>query len=94
MAHQFRRYRVKPGQMQPFLEVFDRVVEARRAHGFEIDGVWYSEEDGIFTWVVSHDGPFDEAVERYYESDERKAITPSPASFLDEIETSMVERYI
>ncbi len=80
--------------MQPFLEVFDQVVEARRAHGFTVDGVWYSEADGVFTWVVSHDGPFEEAVERYYESDQRKAITPSPASFLDEVETYMVERLL
>ena len=80
--------------MQPFLEVFDQVVEARRKHGFTVDGVWYSDADNVFTWVVSRDGPFEEAVERYYESDERKAITPSPVSFLDEVETYMVERHL
>jgi hypothetical protein len=93
MEYELRSYRVKPGQMKPFLEVFDKVVEARRAHGFTVEGVWYSEADDVFTWVVSHEGPFDAAVERYYESEERKAIEPSPASFLDEVETFMVERH-
>ena len=82
--------------MDAFLEVFDRVVEARIAHGFEIEGVWYSRESGAFCWVVGHtgDGSFDEAVERYYASPERMAITPDPLGFLDEVELDMVERHL
>lgn len=96
MHHQLRTYRVKPGQMETFLRSFDQVVEARKAHGFAIEGVWYSEADNVFAWVVSHGGPesFEEAVERYYESDERKAIHPEPKSFLDETTLVMVDRYL
>ena len=38
-------------------------------------------------------GMFEEAVERYYDSDERKAIQPEPKSFLDETTLVMVDRY-
>lgn len=82
--------------MDAFLEVFDRVVEARRAHGFEIEGVWYSRESGRFVWVVGFEGDvsFEDAVTRYYDSDMRKAISPNPLDFLDEVELTMVERHI
>ena len=82
--------------MEAFLSSFDQVVAARRSHGFVIEGVWYSEAENVFAWVVSHDGPesFDEAVERYYESDERKAIRPEPGSFLEESHLVMVDRYL
>ena len=96
MHHQLRTYQVKPGEMDAFLRSFDQVVAARQAHGFEIEGVWYSEEENVFAWVVSHGGPesFEEAVERYYDSDERKAIHPEPASFLVETNLVMVDRYL
>lgn len=82
--------------MDAFLEVFDRVVEARLAHGFEIEGVWFSRENGQFVWVVGFEGDesFEDAVTRYYDSAERKAIRPNPLDFLEEVELTMVERHL
>lgn len=90
--YQLRSYRVAEGRMAEFVEVFRRVVEARREHGFDVVGAWTTEDDQRFVWVCRYDGPgtFAEASERYYASPERKAVSPDPASFLDEVETAMI----
>lgn len=90
--YQLRSYRIAEGRMAEFVEVFRKVVEARRSFGFHVVGAWTSEDENRFVWICGYegDGSFAEASERYYESDERKAITPDPASFLTDVETMMI----
>jgi hypothetical protein len=86
-------YRVKEGAMNDFLAMFPQVVAARRDAGFEVVGVWTVPEENRFIWVVGTNDPggIEGASRRYYESDLRRAITPEPAEFLDEIETIIME---
>ncbi len=78
--------------MGEFVESFRQVVEARAAHGFSIEGAWILEGEDRFVWLTTYDGDgdWDEAVERYYQSPERQALDPDPASFLVSIEAKMV----
>lgn len=89
---QLRRYKVKEGQLEAFVEVFRRVVVARSHFGFTVMGPWTEQDTGRFVWILRHDGPgsFEDAAAAYYDSDERKAIHPEPSSFLDEVETHML----
>jgi len=91
--YQLRSYQVKPGMFEGFLVKFAQVAEARRVHGFSIEGAWVSDDSSRFVWVVSYDGEdgFEEAEKRYYESDERKAIGLDPGEFLSSVETTMMQ---
>jgi heme-degrading monooxygenase HmoA len=94
MQAQFRRYQVKPGQMDAFVELWrDHVVPARQAYGFEVVSAWRSEDDAEFGWVVAFkgEGDFQTADRAYYSSSERAALPQDPISFLDQVETRMVD---
>lgn len=89
VEYQLRQYVVEDGKWDEFISVFEDVLVARRAVGFEVEGVWTVEEDSRFIWIVSTDHPegIDGASRDYYKSPGRQAITPEPATLLAEIST-------
>ena len=89
--YQLRMYDLKPDGMAPFLEVFPRVVEARRAHDMDVVGAWVDEEHNRFVWVVSGPDDFDDAVSRYLAGPERSTMQPDPADFIAKFDVAMVE---
>ena len=94
MDHQLRTYRLKPGRLDDFLELWrDHVVAAREAHGFEVVGAWVDRDGDEFTWVVRHTGPegFAAADERYYASPERAALPWDPKDAIASAELRMCE---
>ena len=72
--------------------MFRRVVEARAKFGFTVESAWIAEDEDQFVWIARYDGPgsLEEASRRYYESAERKAVSPDPASFLTHVETRLI----
>ena len=74
---QLRRYQILPGELPDFTTWFaDRVLPARRAHGFAVEFAYALPESNEFVWAVSVAGDADEfrAVEdRYTASPERAA---------------------
>jgi 2'-5' RNA ligase len=91
MQYQLRIYDVAPGKMDEFLAIFPQVVAARRAVGFEVVGAWTVPDENRFVWIIGAAESIDELAERYYRSPQRAAIEPEPASFLDRIETHLME---
>jgi hypothetical protein len=89
--YQLRIYRVQPDAMDDFLEVFPKVVEARRAHGMDVETAWVDRANNRFVWVVSGPDDFEGAVKGYYDSPERQAVKPEPGEFIAEMDTVMVE---
>jgi hypothetical protein len=87
MEYQLRIYKVKEGQMETFLGIFPAVVEARRAVGFEVTGAWMIPEENQFIWIVGAEDGIEDTSERYYASEQRKAIEPEPARLLETIDT-------
>ncbi len=87
MEYQLRIYRVKEGHMETFLDIFPAVVEARRAVGFEVVGAWMIPEDDQFIWIVGARDGIEATSERYYASEQRRAIEPEPAKLLETIDT-------
>ena len=91
MRYQLRRYRVKPGQMEQFVDVWrGGVVPLRQQHGFSVVGAWANAESGEFVWIVGFDGDYEAAEKAYYDAPERAALDPQPQTFLDEVVTAMV----
>ena len=87
MGH-IHKYQVLTHQRPPIvypgsLERID-FGEEREKKGFVIEGAWKIPSEERFVWVVAYDGPDDwEAANRaYYDSPERKAMDPDPASFI------------
>jgi hypothetical protein len=81
MPDQLRTYTIKPGEMEAWLEEWNRlIVPLRRRQGFEIVGAWTTESDQ-FIWILRYDGPktWEEADAAYYASPERTAMQPDPA---------------
>lgn len=94
MATQLRVYQLDPARVDEFITVWrEQIVPARKAAGFKIRGAWVNREQAGFVWVISYKGKgsFDDAEKRYYASDARRSIDPSPTEYLRNVETSMVE---
>jgi hypothetical protein len=92
---QLREYTIKAGQLDRFAEEWSaKVRPLRQKKGFVIEGAWKLPSEGHFVWIVSHDGPegWDAANKAYYESPERKAMDPDPASFISAQRTAFIDR--
>ena len=87
MEYQLRIYEVRDGEMETFLGIFPAVVAARQAVGFEVKGAWMIPQDNQFIWIVGAEDGIKATSERYYASDQRKAIEPEPAKLLETIDT-------
>jgi len=87
MEYQLRMYNVRDGQMETFLGIFPAVVGARRAVGFEVLGAWMIPEENQFIWIVGAEDGIETTSERYYASEQRRAIEPEPAKLLETIDT-------
>ena len=82
---QLRSYMIKAGELDAFAQLWSKTVRPlRKKMGFVIEGAWKIPSEERFVWVVAYDGPDDwEAANRaYYDSPERKAMDPDPASFI------------
>lgn len=91
---QLREYTIKPGQLGAFVDMWARTVKPLRERtGFVIEGAWTVPAAERFVWIVSHDGPagWEAANTAYYDSPERKAMDPDPASFILEQRTTLIE---
>lgn len=87
MEYQLRIYEVKAGEMDTLLGIFPAVVRARRAVGFDVVGAWMVPDDNQFIWIVGAEDGIETTSERYYASEERRAIEPEPAKLLKTIDT-------
>jgi hypothetical protein len=79
--------------MDAFLEAWLRgVYPLRRKFGFTFAGAWVVESADEFLWVIGYDGPagFAAADKRYYESAERKGMSPDPAQYIDVPDSQMM----
>lgn len=86
MEYQLRRFRIRAGSMDAFLEAWLRgVYPLRRKFGFKFAGAWRVDGADEFVWIIGYDGPdgFAAADKRYYESDERKRMAPDPAQYIE-----------
>jgi hypothetical protein len=92
---QLREYTIAPGRLDAFAELWNRSVRVlRQKKGFTIEGAWLIPSESRFLWIVSHDGPegWEAADRAYYDSPERKAMDPDPASFIVAKRTLFIER--
>ena len=87
---QLRRYEMKPGEMDAFVEAWRGAVVVRRQYGFSVVLAVVDEEHNEFVWVVSHDGDFAAAEQAYYASPERAALPVDPGSFIVTPHVTMV----
>jgi hypothetical protein len=86
MEYQLRRYGIRAGKMDAFLDAWVRgVYPLRRRFGFTFAGAWRVEDADEFVWILGYDGldGFAAADQRYYESEERKQMSPDPAQYID-----------
>lgn len=91
MQYQLRDYEITPGSMTEFVtEWKTQVARLRKAAGFEIVGAWWNPETNRFVWVVAHEGDFEEADRIYYESPDRRGLSPDPARFIEQARTEFV----
>ncbi|HKC91008.1 MAG TPA: NIPSNAP family containing protein [Candidatus Limnocylindria bacterium] len=86
MEYQLRQFRIRAGSMDAFVDAWVRgVYPLRRKFGFTFAGAWRIEGADEFVWIIGYDGPegFAVADRRYYESDERKRMSPDPAQYIE-----------
>ena len=88
---QLRRYEIKPGEMEHFLEAVRAAFPVREQYGFGVAFALVDEERNEFTWAVTHDGDFAAAEAEYYASPERAALPANPADFIAVMHLGMVK---
>ena len=87
---QLRRYEIKPGAMDAFLEAVRAAFVVREQYGFGVAFALVDEQHNEFVWATTHDGDFAAAEAEYYASPERAALPANPADFIDEMHVAMV----
>ena len=87
---QLRRYEIKAGQMDTFVEAWHGILPVREKYGFSIVCAFVNADDNEFTWVVRHDGDFAQAEKDYYAAPERAALPANPADFVAAAHVAMV----
>jgi hypothetical protein len=93
VEYQLRQFRIRAGNMDAFLDAWLRgVYPLRRKFGFTFTGAWVVEGADEFVWVIGYDGRdgFAAAERRYYESVERKGMSPDPAQYIDAPNSQMM----
>ena len=76
-------YTVKTGEMDAFCQEWgEQILPLRLQRGFRVVGPWVIDETNQFVWILEHDGDFQVADQRYYDSPERKKLHPDPARHL------------
>jgi hypothetical protein len=91
MAKQLRMYTVKHGHMDDFCQEWgENILPLRLQSGFRVTGPWVIDETNQFVWILEHDGDFETADSRYYDSPERKKVQPDPARHLEKNEHWML----
>jgi hypothetical protein len=86
MEWQLRRYRIRPGRMDEFVDAWLRgVYPLRQRYGFRFAGAWRVRGADEFVWIIGYDGAdgFAAADARYYASEERKRMSPDPAQYIE-----------
>lgn len=73
MINELKRYKIRPGMHDIFLETWQPIVKLRKKHGFVVLFAVFDRESGWFTWAVSH-VDFDAAAARYYKDPDRVAL--------------------
>ena len=94
MEYQLRDYRVRPGELDEWLEEWrEQVYPLRLANGFEVIGAWIAREESRFVWIIGHDD-FQLANDVYYASPERAGMDPDPARHLARVSETQLERIV
>jgi hypothetical protein len=58
VEYQLRHFRIRPGNMDAFLDAWLRgVYPLRRKFGFTFAGAWVVEGADEFVWIIGYDGP-------------------------------------
>ncbi len=94
MVSQLRMYKAKEGELDAFIEEWrSQIVPLRRKFGFRVEGAWCIRSTSEFIWIISYDGPegFEARDAAYYDSPERKAVSPGPARHLAHTDTRLME---
>jgi hypothetical protein len=89
---QLRRYQLKPGSVDAFLDAWRAACVVRAQFGFTVECAVVDRDTEGFVWVVSAEGDFDAVDRAYYDSPARAALPVDPASFVAEKWLTMVER--
>jgi hypothetical protein len=91
MAKQLRMYTIKPGELEAFAREWgEHILPLRLQSGFRVMGPWVIDKTNQFIWILEHDGNFELADSRYYESPERKKMHPDPARHIQKNEHWMM----
>jgi antibiotic biosynthesis monooxygenase (ABM) superfamily enzyme len=94
MKLQLRTYTIQPGALEAFVaEWKTQLVPLREHMGFRVLEAYTLSATNQFVWVMGFDGEDWDAADRaYFESPERKEMTPNPARLIERMKNEFIER--
>jgi hypothetical protein len=87
---QLRRYEIRPGAMEDFVDAWGDLASIRRRHGFTIVAAVVDEDASEFVWIVHHPGDFADAERIYYADAEREVVGARASPHVVRAHVSMV----
>lgn len=94
MTVQLRIYTINKGALQTFAREWEEKIKPLRIKlGFSIDGAWTVEATNQFVWIMSYDGPhaWADLDRAFFDSEERRAMTPDPARNIARMENFFMD---
>lgn len=87
MTAELRDYLIAAGHLEDFVAAWRAgVVPLRERFAFRIEGAWTIPSERRFVWILAHDAPereWEALNEAYYASEERAALDPDPAQWVE-----------
>jgi hypothetical protein len=94
MPTQLRTYTLHPNALEAFVGVWQAQIKPLREKlGFRILGAWTIKATNQFVWLLHHDdaNAWQQLDQAYFDSEERRAMQPDPASLIARMEHHFVE---
>ena len=94
MKTQIRINTIMEGELSNFVKEWSNTIKPLRIKiGFRISNSWIDKEKNKFIWILTlkNDDDWERLDNKYYNSEERKSMTPNPARNITEMKSYFID---
>jgi len=94
MKTQIRINTIMEGELSNFVKEWSNTIKPLRIKiGFQISNSWIDKEKNKFIWILKlkYDDDWERLDNKYYNSEERKSMTPNPARNITEMKCYFID---
>lgn len=91
-----RRYSIKPGTWNEFLDVWRKIVPLREQYGFKVVFAVSDEEENMFTWAFRYEGEYKDFGEKQkpYYADPKRVLLETVINYMCDFKLSPAREFL